>query len=204
MKGKPSNGNLPEPRTGFRQWLWKRPNRWYLLGIPIGGILMFVFGIVFSAGVVGPALNFSETLQFCGSTCHEMSIPLEQLKHSVHYSNEFGVRAICSDCHVPPGLVPRIMRHLQATGELWAHITGVVDTPAKFEQHKLALAQKVWKELKANNSATCRRCHSFEAMALDKQGHSAAKHHSAEYIAKSGKTCIDCHKGVAHDLPKDM
>ena len=68
----------------------------------------------------------------------------------------------------------------------------------------LGLAKIVWADLKSQNSAPCRKCHSFAAMALDKQSREAAKHHSPEYIARTHKTCIDCHKGVAHELPQEM
>ena len=27
------------PRRRFSEWLWRRPHRWYLLGIPIGAVL---------------------------------------------------------------------------------------------------------------------------------------------------------------------
>ena len=31
----------------------------------------------------------------------------------------------------------------------------------------------------------------------------AVKKHAAAAKADSGKTCIDCHQGIAHELPKD-
>jgi nitrate/TMAO reductase-like tetraheme cytochrome c subunit len=38
-------------------------------------------------------------------------------------------------------------------------------------------------------------------MALERQGRQASKKHSPEWRAKTGETCIDCHKGIAHKLP---
>ena len=38
-------------------------------------------------------------------------------------------------------------------------------------------------------------------MAFDKQGRRAAK--KMREGMDEGKTCIDCHKGIAHKLPKD-
>lgn len=202
-KNKQSSESPEKPRRGFWRWLWKRPERWFLLGIPAGGLLLFVIGILFTVFVLRGQLRFTESQDFCTS-CHEMQIPYAELKNSFHYSNEFGIRATCADCHLPPDLGPDLLAHFGARTDVWGHITGIIDTPAKFEAHKLDMAKRVWAELKANDSATCRKCHSYEAMALDKQGHSAAKHHSPEYLAKTHKTCIDCHKGVAHELPKEM
>ena len=35
-----------------------------------------------------------------------------------------------------------------------------------------------------------------------KQDKSAQKKHPLESVRASGKTCIDCHKGIAHELPQ--
>lgn len=203
MEKNKSSESAPQPRRGFLHWLWRRPQRWYLLGVPAGAILAFILGIAFTVGVLRPQLRFTESEEFCTS-CHEMQIPYDQLKHSFHYTNEFGIRVTCADCHLPPTLGASLLAHFDARVDVWGHITGVIDTPAKFEANKLRMAKIVWADLKRMNSATCRRCHSYAAMALDKQSHEAAIHHSPAYIKKTGKTCIDCHKGVAHELPQTM
>jgi cytochrome c-type protein NapC len=84
--------------------------------------------------------------------------------------------------------------------QVWGWATGELDTPAKFEAHRLQLAQKVWKEFKANNSAECRSCHTPAAMDFTQQPADAAGAHST--LQTSGMTCIDCHKGIAHTLPQ--
>jgi cytochrome c-type protein NapC len=54
--------------------------------------------------------------------------------------------------------------------------------------------------MKESNSVGCRNCHSFEAMSLaDQEKGAQSKHADAE---AAGKTCIDCHKGIAHKLPR--
>lgn len=183
-------------------WLWRRPRSWWLLGIPVGGFLALVVGIGVSGGFAA-GMRYASSLKFCAQACHEMDIPYQEYTQSVHFKNVPGIRAVCADCHVPPQFFPGLLRHMKASVELVQHALGEIDTPAKYEQHRLELAQAVWTELKANNSAECRSCHNFSAMALDKQDHSAAKKHSPEYLAKTGDTCIDCHKGVAHTLPGD-
>jgi nitrate/TMAO reductase-like tetraheme cytochrome c subunit len=200
--------NLDEPeRRGVAAWLWRRPRRWFLLGIPVGGLLAFLAGIAFTGGFFG-AVQLASTEQFCTS-CHEMNTPFQELTHSRHHANEFGIRATCADCHVPPTFVAGLMRHAAASTEVWGHLRGELDTPAKYESRRLQLAQKIWKELKANDSAECRSCHTIAAMASSQQSSTAASGVAAISSASMHQslapslTCIDCHKGVAHTLPKD-
>jgi nitrate/TMAO reductase-like tetraheme cytochrome c subunit len=190
--------SVPEdPRRGLGAWLWRRPRRWFLLGIPAGAVLALLAGVGLSAAfAVG--LQVTESNAFCTS-CHEMSPVYQELQRSVHYSNVLGIRASCSSCHMPPTFFAGLARHIAAWHDGWNHLTGEIDTPAKFEAHRLELAQSMWKELKANNSAECRSCHNPAAMDLAKQPPMAASAHAA--LASSGMTCIDCHKGVAHTLP---
>ena len=191
--------NSPQPaHRGFGAWLWRRPQRWFLLGIPVGGLIAFLLGIAFTGGFLG-SLKLAETDKFCTS-CHEMNTPFQELAGSVHYSNVFGIQASCGNCHVPPKFIPGLWRHIQAYAEVWGHMKGELDTPAKYEAHRLQLAQKIWKELKANDSAECRGCHTPAAMAFSKQPVEAASAHQS--LAKDGMTCIDCHRGVAHTLPR--
>jgi nitrate/TMAO reductase-like tetraheme cytochrome c subunit len=196
----------PEPeRRGFAAWLWRRPQRWFLLGIPLGGLLAFIVGIGFTGGFFG-ALQYASTDAFCTS-CHEMKRPAEELSHSQHYANAFGIRAGCADCHVPPAFLPGLMKHIASSVEIWGHLTGELDTPAKYESHRLEFAQKVWKELKANDSAECRSCHTIAEMAVVKQPSTGAKVAGISPAAMhqslaASYTCIDCHKGVAHALPQ--
>ena len=112
------------------------------------------------------------------------------------------MRAICSDCHVPKDWTHKMIRKIQASKEVWGKITGVIDTPEKFEAHRLQLAENEWARMKANDSRECRNCHTFDAMDTEKQKLRGAKMHKIGLEEK--KTCIDCHKGIAHRKPKGM
>jgi cytochrome c-type protein NapC len=181
--------------------LWRRPRVWFLFGIPLGGFLMFLAGIIFWGGF-NTAVEATNSLGFCTS-CHEMDTVYEEYKKSVHYQNQSGVRAICPDCHVPKEWVPKMVRKTEASfNELPKTILGTIDTPEKFEAARLELAEHVWAGMKANNSRECRNCHSLEAMELSLQDKSARKKHTAEHMREKGETCIDCHKGIAHKLPE--
>ena len=92
-----------------------------------------------------------------------------------------------------------MIRKLKASKELYGKIFGVIDTPQKFEAHRLTMAQNEWRRMKDNNSQECRNCHNFEYMDTTAQKSVAAKMH--DLAVKDGQTCIDCHKGIAHKLP---
>lgn len=171
--------------------------RWAAGTLVVGGLF---FG---AAGWMGfeTVIHQTNTLAFCTS-CHEMQAYVyQEYTQSPHYSNHSGVQAICSDCHVPRAMVPKLIRKIQASyNELPRHLLGTIDTPEAFEARRPALAEHVWAAMKANDSRECRECHNAASMALDKQKPRARGQHEA--AKTSGETCIDCHKGIAHTLPK--
>jgi len=173
-----------------------------MLGIPTGGFLMFFAGIIFWGGL-HTAIELTNSIQFCTS-CHEMETVYEEYKQSPHYQNASGVRATCPDCHVPSAWGPMIAVKLRATvNELPRKIIGTIDTPEKFEARRLELAKRVWDRMKKTDSRECRNCHDLVSMSLDLQDKSARKKHTLEHRLKKGDTCIDCHKGIAHELPEN-
>ena len=175
----------------------RRPSTHLSLGfLTIGA---FVAGIIFWGGF-NTAMEATNTEAFCTS-CHEMRDNVfEELRSTIHYTNRSGVRAICSDCHVPHNWTDKITRKMKASKEVWGKLFGTIDTREKFEAHRLQLATNEWERLKANNSLECRNCHQFESMDFTKQSKRASDAHST-FLAKGEKTCIDCHKGIAHQLP---
>lgn len=191
-----SNGN------GAGKRLWRRPKVWFLFGIPAGGFLMFFVGVA-ALGAFNSYTDYTNTLGFCTS-CHEMrDFLFEEYKQTIHYKNESGVRAVCADCHVPKPFGPMLLDKIRATfNEVPAKVLGTIDTRAKFEAKRLELAEDVWGRMKATDSRECRNCHVLEAMDLASQGRSARKKHTLEHELKTGDTCIDCHKGIAHHLPE--
>jgi len=186
-------------RNMIRRW-WqavRSPSpRWAAGTLVVAGI---VFAAVFWTGF-SAVVAHTNTLEFCTS-CHSMqAYVFEEYKQTKHYQNHAGVRAICADCHVPKALVPKLWRKFQATyNEVPHHLLGTIDTPEAFEARRPQMAEKVWAEMKANDSRECRGCHSEQSMAMDLQKPRARGQH--EEALASGETCIDCHKGIAHKLP---
>lgn len=176
----------------FLAWLRRpAPTGAMLLIGGIGGIILW--------GGFNTAMEATNTLEFCIS-CHEMEqLVYKEYLESPHYKNPSGVRAICSDCHVPKDLTHKVIRKIKASAELYHKLVGTVNTPEKFEAHRLEMAERVWKEMTENNSRECRNCHSYDAMHFDKQSQRAGEKMSKE--KDKNTPCIECHKGIAHKKP---
>jgi cytochrome c-type protein NapC len=191
-------GGTPHPKGFIARWwsVLSRPSVRYSLGtlVVAGGVA----GVLFWGGF-NWAMELSNQEAFCIS-CHEMRDTVyKELKESAHFTNRTGVRATCSDCHVPKEWVYKVRRKIAATNELFHKVVGTIDTPEKFEARRLQLAQHVWNTMKATDSRECRNCHSGESMELSTQNRLAQRRHRA--ALEKGQTCIECHQGIAHNLP---
>jgi cytochrome c-type protein NapC len=181
-------------RKGWRRWIpawvW-RIGPWWVVGL-------FAAGIVFWGGF-NWAMELTNTEKFCTS-CHEMEENVfKEYRHTIHYTNRSGVRATCPDCHVPKEWGPKIIRKIQASNELLHKALGSIDTPEKFAAKRHKLAEHEWARMRANDSRECRNCHNYQYMDFTEQGRRAVNTHSVAF--SQGQTCIDCHKGIAHQLP---
>jgi len=186
----------------LKSWwrILRSPTARYSMFTLLGG--GFIAGIIFWGGF-NTGMEATNSLEFCIS-CHEMRDNVyQEYKKTVHYTNRTGVRAVCSDCHVPKDWIHKMQRKIQASGEVWGKLTGSIDTPEKFEAKRLQLAKHEWARMKASDSRECRNCHSYEGMDGAIQDPSAKKKHLQAAKPDSGQTCIDCHKGIAHNLPED-
>ncbi len=177
-------------------------SRKVLFGTTVGVALFFmVVGVIFWGGF-NTAMEATNTLEFCIS-CHEMEENVyQEYKKTIHYSNRSGVRATCSDCHVPDPWVHKVVRKIQASKELLHKALGTIDTPEKFDKKRLELAQNVWRAMKTTDSRECRNCHHFDSMNPEDQKKRSRKQHVNGM--KAGNTCIDCHKGIAHKKVHDL
>lgn len=188
------NDNAGALRRFWRWFFSKRaPWAWGSLAI-----LAFVGGILFWGGF-NWAMEATNNEAFCVS-CHEMRDNVyAEYRKTVHYSNKTGVRASCPDCHVPKDWTHKVVRKIMATNELYHKALGTISTQEKFNANRLHLAQSVWRAMKTTDSRECRNCHKFSYMELSLQEPRAANLHQS--ALNQGKTCIDCHQGIAHTLP---
>jgi cytochrome c-type protein NapC len=162
---------------------------------------LFFLGI-FSWGGFNWAMELSNTESFCIS-CHEMENNVyQEYRSTIHYSNRTGVRATCPDCHVPKEWHHMVVRKIVATNELFQKAIGTIDTREKFLSRRSYLAEKVWHDMRNSQSRECRNCHNFVYMDIEKQQSVAGQIHAS--ASTQGLSCIDCHMGIAHELPEEL
>ena len=186
--------------SSFFARYWRMIRNRSAIATGIIAVFFFVAGIAYMRAFDW-SMAITSTDQFCIG-CHEMKDNVYPVyTESIHYSNRSGVRAICSDCHVPHKWSDKVVRKIQSTKELWGKMMGSINTPEKFAARRLHLAQREWKRFKKNDSLECRNCHDQSFFNFDKQGAPGTYMHTE--MLKTGQfTCIDCHKGIAHVLPE--
>ena len=170
---------------------WKLPyfiTRHVLYALVIGGVAgmgFMVFLIEFD--------HLTSTEAFC-TTCHSMELAAKPYRQSSHYKPVSGVRASCGDCHVSEGVFAATWDHVMGSKDLFAQIFGPdYDDPVINALHlpESAFAARKW--FRANDSATCKRCHVLEAI-QGKRANTNAIHREET----AGKSCIDCHINLVH------
>ncbi len=181
--------------------IWKKPSRKWLLGIPLGGFIAFALGAV-ALGTTNYVLHETSTTEFC-YTCHSHEAFIKpEYEASSHFSNAAGVRAGCSDCHLPhDNWFELVYTKMVVSLDVVPELMGKLDTAEKYEAHRAEMAENVWREYKENDSAYCKHCHSFEAMDLEAQERRTARQHKKAIDGEG--TCIDCHWGLVHEPPDD-
>lgn len=177
--------------VSMKGWGWKRVILVAVLGLLVAGTLVV-------GGAAG--LAWTSTEKFCIS-CHEMRENVyAEYQGTIHDVNRSGVRAICTNCHVPHEPVALIKRKFAASFELYHKLVGTIDTREKFEAHRYQLALRVWQRMKDTDSLECRNCHVRNSMSAELQSARAQKRHAK--ADATGMTCIDCHFGIAHHEPE--
>lgn len=179
--------------------LWKPTKSRWVLFLPLGAFLSAAVGavILFAAE---RTLHFTSENVFCYS-CHiGMDTIVEEYQRSVHFTNETGVQASCADCHIPKEFIPMMRVKIAALEDVYHKVVGTI-TLENFEEHRFELAEPIWHELEENDSKPCRQCHLVENWNLADQSEKAQIQHDFEFWQTENKTCISCHKGVAHFMP---
>ncbi len=151
-------------------------------------------------GGFNTALEATNTEEFCVG-CHAENIAPEY-EGTIHDQNRSGVRATCPDCHVPHDWTSKVARKIQASKEVFAHFAGFIDTPEKFEDRRIVLAQHEWDRFSSNKSLECRNCHDYDGMDFTKMSPTARI--QMKQAKERDQSCLDCHKGIAHHLPENM
>ncbi len=170
------------------------------------GIIATTLLIATTSGVGGLLLAFgaekldehTNSQEFCTS-CHAMKTYIEDtelFKTASHQTTSFGVRPKCSDCHIPKGLIAATYTHIvNGIGDLWGEFTLDYKDPKVWEAERPRLAYAVRDWLRANDSVTCRSCHTQDAI-KPKKKRGQRMHKEAK---ETGMTCIDCHYNLIHE-----
>ena len=169
---------------------------WTLVGV---GALGVVAGVIFWGGF-NTAMEATNSLGFCIS-CHEMRDTVyQEYKTSIHYMNPAGVRAVCSDCHVPKDWTHKVIRKVQASNELWHKLIGTIDTPEKFQAAASGARQRRLEDDEGHRQPRVPQLPFLRGDGL-RAPEAAKRKRMQKAYQDGGQTCIDCHKGIAHKLP---
>ncbi len=189
--------------NGRWERFWSRPKSRWLIGMPIGAWFMFAAG-AFAMLSFEVVMYQTSTEKFCTTACHSMAtFTAPEWRDSIHYSNRSGVKATCSDCHIPKVYPQSLWAKAYDGGRhMIAEILGTIDTQEKYEARRVLMAEYVWRNMKKNDSRECRNCHDPQFMELASQNQRAARAH--QQGSQQGQTCINCHKGIAHKTPDEV
>jgi trimethylamine-N-oxide reductase (cytochrome c), cytochrome c-type subunit TorY len=186
-------------RTSLWTRLWNRPKSRWLLGIPVGGLMMLLVGAV-GLGSVNWVVHATSTTEFCFACHSHQNFIKPEYEASSHFKNGAGVRVGCADCHLPhDNWFELIYTKIVVSADIIPELAGKIDTAEKYEAHRGEMAQQVWGEMLSDDSRFCRSCHSFDAMNLEAQGRMPGRKHAT--AIEAGQTCIECHRGLVHALP---
>ena len=117
----------------------KRSHRNAFMIFTVGTVIFVVGGAVLSY----EAYHFTESVQFCGTTCHAIMEP----EHTA-YQNSPHARVPCSECHVGSGAGWYTKSKLSGLYQVYATIAKVYPTPIPTPVKNLRPAQE-----------TCEHCH---------------------------------------------
>ncbi|MBR9728749.1 NapC/NirT family cytochrome c [Shewanella intestini] len=171
-------------------------------------IVLILVGVV--AGVVGyfatqQTLHATSQDAFC-MTCHSHHSLKDEVLASAHGGGRAGVTVQCQDCHLPHGPVDYLIKKIIVSKDLYGFLTiKDFNTQKWLDENRREQADTALAYFKATDSANCQHCHTriYENQP-DTMKRMAKMMHSrnAKQEGAKRKTCIDCHKGVAHPYPK--
>lgn len=172
-------------------------------------LVLLVVGIV--VGAVGffatqQVLHATSTDKFCMS-CHAGHSLQDEVLNSPHGANRAGIVVQCQQCHLPQEPFAYLMKKIVVSKDIIGYLTiDGFETQEWLDTHRKEQADLARDYLRSIDSSTCQNCHNriYEnpSEAMSKM---AKRMHALNFKRpeEKRKTCIDCHKGVAHPYPKN-
>ena len=99
--------------------------------------------VIIGSHLTYSALDYMETVGFCGQSCHIMEPEFIASQYAPHS------QAPCVDCHIREGFGPFVKAKVNGTKQLFLTLTGTYPTPIPTPVHDLAQGE-----------ITCGKCHS--------------------------------------------
>lgn len=180
-------------------WLSRPSGRLSVLALLATGVVIGALGLVTFNGV----LHATSSAEFCSNACHSHArFITPDFQKSAHHVNASGVAAQCSDCHIPREFLPKLwVKTTTGVRDLYAeYLVGTLSTRERYEAALPHLQKRVRLDMQARDSKECRNCHQFTPEVLGAQKPAALRTHGSPESARL--TCVDCHVGVAHSVPK--
>jgi len=165
------------------------------------GIIVGVAGYF----VTQQTLHATSTDEFC-MTCHSRHSLKDEVLASAHGNNRAGMVVQCQQCHIAQEPLNYLMKKIIVSKDIWGYLTiDGFNTQEWLDANRREQADLALEYLRKIDSSTCRNCHNH---VIDNPPESmkpiARRMHERNYAKPEDerKTCVDCHRGVAHPYPK--
>ncbi|WP_153913062.1 NapC/NirT family cytochrome c [Shewanella sp. TC10] len=181
--------------------LFKPSAKYSIIALIIVGVVMGVVGYF----ATQQTLHATSTDEFC-MTCHSNHSLKDEVLASAHGGGRAGVTVQCQDCHLPHGPVDYLVKKIIVSKDLYGFVTiKDFNTQAWLDENRKEQADIALEYFRATDSANCTHCHTriYENQPEDMKKMAKRMHErNAKQEGDKRKTCVDCHKGVAHPYPK--
>lgn len=182
--------------------LFKPSAKYSVLALLVVGIVIGAIGFF----ATQQTLHATSTNAFC-MTCHAGHSLEQEVLQSPHGANSAGIVVQCQQCHIPQEPFAYLMKKIVVSKDIIGFMTiDGFETQDWLETNRKQQAELARDFLRSIDSSTCQNCHNriYENPSPEMKK-MAVRMHAMNFKkpADKRKTCVDCHRGVAHPYPKN-